>query len=56
MNMTAPKQTARPQERGGRPTAEAAVAAQHSGQTASGTSGAGATMPTDAVFALEHIQ
>ena len=26
VNMTAPKQTARPQERGGRPTAEAAVA------------------------------
>ena len=55
-NITAPKQTARPQERGGRPTAEAAVAGQHGGQAAPGTSGAGATMPTAAVFALEHIQ
>ena len=55
VNMTAPKQTARPQERG-RPTAGAAVAGQHGGQAAPGTSGAGATMPTAAVFALEHIQ
>ena len=52
VNMTAPNQTARPQECG-RPTAEAAVAGW---QAAPGTSGAGATMPTAAVFALEHIQ
>ena len=56
VNMTAPKQTARPQERGGRPTAEAAVAGQRGGQAAPGTSGAGATMPTAAAFALDHIK
>ena len=54
--MTAPKQTARPQERGGRPTAEAAVAGQRGGQAASGASGAGATMQRAAAFALEYIQ
>jgi len=48
VNMTAPKQTARPQERVGRPTAEAAVASH------GGTSGAGAAAA--AVFAVEHIQ
>lgn len=41
VNMTAPKQTARSQGRGG--------------QTALGTSGAGAAMPAAAVFAMESI-
>ena len=45
VTMTAPKQTARPQERVGRPT-EAAVAG-HGGQAA---------MPAAAVFAVEQIQ
>jgi len=59
VTMTAPKQTARPQERGGRPTAEGAFAGhggQHGGQGAPGTSGASAAMPVAAVFAVESIQ
>lgn len=60
LNMTAPKQTARPQERGKRPTAEAAVAGQggqHGGQQAApSTSGGSSAMPAAAVFALGNIQ
>jgi hypothetical protein len=59
VNMTAPKQTARPQERRGRPTAEAAVAGhggQHGGQGAPSTSGAGAAMPAAGFMAVGNIQ
>jgi len=58
VTMTAPKQTGRPQERGGRPTAEAAVTSHggpHGGPGAPGTSGAGPAMPAAAVLAVENI-
>ena len=58
VTMTAPKQTARPQERGVRPTAEGAFAG-HGGHDAPSTSSAGpggAGMPAAAVFAMENIQ
>lgn len=58
VTMTAPKQTARPQDRGGRQTAEAAVAShggQHEGQGAPSTSGAGVAAAA-AVFAVGNIQ
>ena len=62
VNMTAPKQTTRPQLRGGRQTAEGAFAGhtgQHGGQSAPSTSGAvpgNAGMPAAALFAMENIQ
>lgn len=59
LSMTAPKQTARPQEHGNRPTAEAAVAGQggqHGGQAAPSTSGGGSAVPAAGVVALGNIQ
>jgi hypothetical protein len=56
MNMTAPKQTARPQQRHGdpRPTAESAFAGQGGQGGPSGLGSAG--VPAAAVFAVEDIQ
>jgi hypothetical protein len=58
VNMTAPKQTARPQERGGRTTAEDVFSGQHRGQGGPtvGGGGPGAAAPAAGFFAVENIQ
>lgn len=60
VNMTAPKQTARPKERGERPTAEGAFTGQGGQQGGQGAPGApgtsGAGMPAAAALAMDHIQ
>ena len=58
VTMTAPRQTSRPQESGGRPTAEVVVAdqgGQQGWQATPGTSGASAAMATVAFVAMENI-